>query len=185
MIKITYKGPDISGRAMTATIKAALDDGFKNHRAKFLQIHFTRAALTRYPVEYAKSTKPAQSRKGEPFAKLLSRLSAEARAALMKELRERKKNPRSKSAKAQKLPLVVSGRLRSTILSGVTQFGGTVAKRHIAFSPPVYTFFNPTGRINKVRAIQAVAAGESEEFARVADGVIQKYLSSTNQVQTS
>jgi hypothetical protein len=197
MIRITYIGPDLSGRGMARAAKAAMDAGLRNHREKFLPIHFTRAALTRYSNEYAAAC-PQRDRKGR-VGNMLKKELSEMTASERKEFWENRQRNRTRfQAEAKKyqqdrltnldpdneIPLFKTGRLQASILQGFLQFRLPAARREMVFNPPFYVFFktrNKKGEFDKVAAIQAIASGEDDEFAAQVSRSLQEYFDGAQQ----
>ncbi len=180
-VKIIWTGPRLSGRGSITAMKRVLDGALVNHRRRFLPGHFTKSAFARYPNEYRQSGKNAKFRRGQAFgAKLRAASPAERRKIFENIKKTRMEQARlrrnGRADTKNEIPLVLTGRGRGAILSGFVRFTGPVDRRSMVLQPPFYWFFNPPKQINKVLAVEAVRESESDEFTRVADGLLQQFL---------
>jgi hypothetical protein len=186
-IRITFTGTPPSGRGAARIMKAAFDVALANHRRKFLPRHFTAAARSLYPSEYAASKR---SRKSLERAAAIKRRFADMSDSERREYRRRmatQNKARSLDVardglrvidRDNELPLVFTGRSRNAILNGATTLTGPAATRRMQFNPPFYFFINnrmPGGLLfNKVEAVQALRTEEEDEFVRSAQDIIDR-----------
>ena len=175
-MKMTYKTPDKSTRKMNRVFRDAIDKGMLNHQKSALPRHFTTQAFVLYPDEYSKSASVNRFIAGKALQKKIAAMSMSEREAWKKERAEQAREKGSNRKQAQKIPLFQSGRLRSAVIEGQAQHIGALKRRSMVLNVPLYTYFNPKGQIHKAKAIQAVHSSEDEEFGKVIDQELDKYL---------
>jgi hypothetical protein len=195
-MKITYQLPAIAAGQAKQVITAALDVGLAAHRSRFLPIHFTATAISRYPSEYATACPKTQQTKAKAAAaqaQIKAMLDGMTPTARQDWHRHRKDKAAARKAldAAQPLrsldpqnliPLVDTGRLRASVLSGAVQLQGRPELREMKFNPPFYTFIKTKPKktqgdwFDKKAALEAITPDEETAFAATLDRELQQAL---------
>jgi len=188
MARITIDTPDLSERGMTGAFREALDAGLRHHRTAYLPLHFRREAPQRYPVEYAAHV-AAVARRAKRAKMRRSAADWKEYYQQRQELRRERWRQRDLQGGGRRsldpdgtVPLVQTGRLRLTILSGSVSMVGAVRVRSMKFNAvPRYLFPYGPNQMNKVAALQALRQDEEEQFAAVVDRELDRYLKHNTQ----
>lgn len=164
-IDVNISNFDLDGRGMRVKFKRASEKAFLFHRNNIMPKHFLFIAYDIYP-EY-REHKPKSRGSG-----------------LKRKTRTRKKDPRDQ-AKAKnrkdnsrsKFPLWASGRLRNAVLEGALKIFGSAGSTKMVWSGlPHYTFINPRGQINKVKALESIIPAEERMIANNIEKFLQLEL---------
>lgn len=173
---ITVETPDLTRRGMSKVYRAGIDEAFKRHRKQALPRHFRASATTRYGSAYRGENR---QRKRAYWRQQFQDMTPEQRRAKRAQL-ARRRDPQNR------LPLVETGRLKRTVLTGRAILTGPVLTRRMVLqSLPPYTTRRTPGTLDKVRAIQAVHPSEEKAFATTVDTAVQKHLSTNTRKRRS
>jgi len=189
-MRITYKLPDIANGKSRAAFTRAVDAGLVAHRQKFLPIHFTPEALSRYPGPYrtACPKRTAAATVQAQITAMLDGMSPQQRQDWRRQRKDKSSarkaldqaNPLRSIDKDNSIPLVDTGRLRNAVISGQAQFIGRPEIRRMKLFPPFYTYIKTKPKktagdwFDKVAAIEAVIQAEEQAFADILETKIQE-----------
>lgn len=192
-MRITYKLPPIARGQSRAVFTAAVDTGLRAHRDTFLPLHFTPAAISRYPVAY-RTACPKRGQQAAKAAESNAQITAMLNGMTTQQRQDWRRRRKDKAAarkaldQAQPLrsldptnqiPLVDTGRLRTAVLSGQVQFIGRPEIRRMKMFPPFYTYIKTKPKktagdwFDKVAAVQEIIPAEEQAFAKTFEAQLQ------------